>query len=96
MFGKTFEVEFKCNVCGNNAKQGVFCAPWELEREKRWLNSYGVCDDCKMLQDKAVRDFVDASSMLQSRINNDDIDSLSSKLKEAFDECVRLNVVRRI
>lgn len=96
MFGKMFEVEFKCNLCGHSSKRGVFCAPWELKREREWLDMFGVCDDCKMLQDKAVSEFIEVSSMCQSHLDAESVESLSTKLNEAFEKCVSLKVVRSI
>ena len=81
----------KCCVCGNIIVSEVPVKALDVERNREWIDKFGVCESCRVERDEAIGFYLRSIDMLN---NHPDIEFYRWLRDETYENLKRLKVVR--
>ena len=87
---KTEIMKSKCCVCGNTIVSEVPVKALDVERNREWIEKFGVCESCRVERDEAIGFYLRSIDMLNKHPDSEFYRWLRD---ETYEELKRLKVV---
>ena len=87
---RTEIMKSKCCVCGNTIVSEVQVKALDVERNREWIEKFGVCESCRMEGYDALGFYLRSMDMI---IKHPDSEFYRSLRDEIYEELKRLKVV---